>query len=91
MLTRTTRLSSHRALAAVHFRKLTESHTSLLPLTSGVLSLDRVTWGDRWFDMATTPERTIYLLKSGSKVMAYLSITLDKNDCLWIDELAADN
>ena len=82
--------SHRRPTTAVHFYKLNHDYEALPKITTGVASLDRVEWGDRWFDVQTNPERSVYLLTSGTRTVAFLSVTIVDDECLWIDELAAD-
>jgi N-acetylglutamate synthase-like GNAT family acetyltransferase len=53
--------------------------------------MDRVTWGDRWFDMAESEQnRCTYLLETAAGVIAYLTVHYDGNSCLIADEVAVD-
>ena len=74
----------------VHLRLLKDGDMDLPPVNTGVVGLDRVTWGDRLFNMKTTPGRSTYLLQSESKIVGYLTITLADGGVFYIDEVAVD-
>ena len=83
----TTHLSENHPY--VHLRLLAQEDVRLPAVTCGVASLDRVTWGDRWFDMAESEHfRRTYLLESKNGLAGYLTLHQDSEDCLVIDEVA---
>ncbi len=57
---------------AVHLRRLTASHT--VPITSGVPSIDRVTWGDRLFQMQTHPGTCTYVLEQADVALGFVTV-----------------
>ena len=79
-----------RAQPYVHMRVLKAEDLNLPAVQTGVIGLDRVTWGDRQFNMRTTPGRTTYLLQSGREIVGYLTITLSDGGVFYIDEVAVD-
>lgn len=75
----------------VNFQKLSDKNVQIPPINTGVISMDRVTWGDRLFDMSeNTQGRCTYLLESDEKMVGYLTVHWGDNQCLHIDEVAAD-
>jgi len=53
--------------------------------------MDRTTWGDRWFDMATGGQgQSSYLLLKKDEVLGYLTVHGPEHGCLMIDEVALD-
>ncbi len=51
--------------------------------------MDRLTWGDRWFDMATGGQgQSSYLLLKKDEVLGYLTIHGPDDGRLMIDEVA---
>lgn len=62
---------------ACGLRKLTEVDLGSAPVVSGVASLDRITWGDRYYDMRLSENgRCTYLLETSHGVGGYLTISL---------------
>lgn len=85
----TTHLSEKRPY--LHLRRLAEEDMRLPPVKCGVASIDRVTWGDRWFDMAESEQnRCTYLLETAKGVIAYLTLRVDGQNRMVIDEVAVD-
>lgn len=74
----------------VHLRALGEGDLTLAPIVSGVASLDRVTWGDRYFDMQLDSERATYLLEIGTGIVGYLTVNRATRDTLQVDEIVVD-
>jgi GNAT superfamily N-acetyltransferase len=80
-----------RKISSVHIQQLNEHHLENPKITSGVKSLDRVTWGDRFFDMSASEQsRCSYVLQAGKKALGYLTVHLAKSDCMVIDEIVVD-
>lgn len=83
----TTHKNDHRPY--FHMRHLCEADLSLPPIKSTVASLDRVTWGDRWFDMVESGQsRRTYLLENCAGVVGYLTVHEDSDNAFVIDEVA---
>ena len=71
----------------VHIRILSESDAASQPVESGVSSLDRVTWGDRHFDMQLDSGRTTYLLQTATGIGGYLTVNRATPGILHVDEI----
>ena len=75
----------------IHIRLLCESHLKKPPVVCGLGSMDRVTWGDRHFDMkAGDQRRCSYVLEQGDEILGYVTLTRAKDGSLAIDEVAVD-
>lgn len=73
----------------VHIEQLSEKDTARPVVKCGVESMDRTTWGDRWFDMASGEQgRSTYLLLKKDEILGYLTIHRPEIGCLMIDEVA---
>lgn len=75
-----------------HLRRLSEADLRAVPIVeSGVSSLDRVTWEDRWWSMQESkggdPQHFTYLLEVGGAVVGYVTYTLSSSS-MTIDEVA---
>lgn len=72
-----------------HMRQLSAADIGAPPLLAGVASLDRATWGDRYYDMHESDglKRT-YLLEARPGIVGYLTVRF--GDCLHVDEVAVD-
>jgi len=79
---------SVRNIHSVFIRCLCEEHLKHPLLTCGVKSLDRVTWGDRHFDMvAGEHKECTYVLETGSKIVGYMSVHFSDPTCLFVSEI----
>src|SRR5207302_1003484 len=57
----------HKSVHNTHIRRLTKDDFNVPPVVSGLNSIDRVTWGDRFYDMACSEhERRTYFLEQGN-------------------------
>ena len=80
-----------RKIHNVFIRCLCEEHVKRPPLKCGVGSLDRVTWGDRHFNMvAGEHKECTYILQSGGEIVGYMSLHFSDPACLFITEIAID-
>jgi GNAT superfamily N-acetyltransferase len=78
----------HRMAHVTHVRRLTQSDLSMPRVESGVDSLDRITWADRYYDMrASQHERRTYLLEERTHTIGYLTVSLAGASTLRIDEV----
>jgi GNAT superfamily N-acetyltransferase len=78
-----------RKIPCVHIRRLDEGHLQKPQLKCDVISLDRVTWGDRYFDMkAGENKECTYVLEVGNKIVGYLSLHFSDSACLFVTEIA---
>jgi N-acetylglutamate synthase-like GNAT family acetyltransferase len=76
--------------APVHIRRLDKGHLSQPPLVCGVPSIDRMTWGDRLFQMQTSHGSSCtYMLERGSTIVGFLSVHEEPNK-LNIAEIVVD-
>ena len=83
--------STGRRALNIHLRVLAESDLKKPPVVSELDSLDRVTWGDRYFDMkAGGKHRCSYVLEKGSEILGYLTLSHPEAGRLSIDEVAVD-
>lgn len=75
-----------------HFRRLTDDDLDSAPVVSGVDSIDRVTWADRWYDMRSSErERRTYLLESGKDLVGFVTfVTTADGTTLLVDEVVVD-
>jgi hypoxanthine-guanine phosphoribosyltransferase/ribosomal protein S18 acetylase RimI-like enzyme len=75
----------------VRIIRLDENSSMLPTVTCGVGSMDKLSWGDRLFQMRVTDSNsTTYLLKRGDRIVGYLTVHTGKNEVLYIDEVAVD-
>ncbi len=74
-----------------HLRALAEEDADKPSVKSEVESIDRVTWGDRFFDMkAGNSRRCCYLLEQGTKIVGFVTLSHPDAETLSIDEVAVD-
>jgi len=74
----------------VHIRKLEKNRPKEPRVECGVESMDKISWADRYFDMATSSsKRTTYILLQQTEIVGYLTIHFERGE-LFIDELAVD-
>jgi len=74
----------------VHLRRLEKSHVSRPPLVCGVKSIDRMTWGDRLYQMETSRGATCtYVLEQTSAVVGFLTVISEPRQ-LTIAEIVVD-
>ena len=82
---------SERKIFCVHIQRLSEGHLSNPKVKCGVSSLDRVTWGDRHFDMQSGDHRECtYVLQTRSEIVGYMSLHFSDPSCLFVTEIAVD-
>ena len=80
-----------RKIPSVFIRRLCEEHIKVPQVKSGVNSLDRVTWGDRHFDMqAGDHKECTYVLQTVSEIVGYMSLHFSDQTCLFVTEIAVD-
>lgn len=80
-----------RRTSCLHIRRLCGEHVDKSPVECGVASLDRVTWGDRHFDMLAGEHlQCTYVLHAGNEVVSYLTVYYSDEHCLVITEIAVD-
>lgn len=72
-----------------HVRKLSDDDIGRPPVISGVDSLDRAKWEDRYYDMKAHAGRITCLLESAGEIIGYLTIEHD-GDTLSIEAVAVD-
>jgi len=85
------RAPARRTPSYIHIRVLGEADLQKPTVTSGLRSIDRVTWGDRYFDMkAGGDRRCSYVLEEGAKILGFLTLSHPEPDCLSVDEVAVD-
>jgi ribosomal protein S18 acetylase RimI-like enzyme len=85
------RLSAHHEAPPplVHIQRLDAEQRKLGRVVCGVKSLDRVTWGDRWFDMAAgEQDKSCYLLLKKKAVLGYLTVHHTNRRFMVVDEIA---
>lgn len=81
----------NRKISCVHITRLCEDHLLRKPINCGVISLDRVTWGDRHFNMQAGEHRECtYVLQNGGEIVGYLSLHISDPTCLFVTEIAVD-
>jgi predicted GNAT family N-acyltransferase len=77
--------------AYVHMRALAEQDTGKPPVVSELESIDRVTWGDRYFDMKVGHnKRCCYLLEQGKNIVGFVTLSHSDDETMSIDEVAVD-
>jgi GNAT superfamily N-acetyltransferase len=80
-----------RKISSIHIQKLNDGHLEKPTPFSGVKSMDRITWGDRYFDMKTSEQaRVSYVLQNGNKILGYLTVHRASKDCMMVDEIAVE-
>lgn len=72
-------------------RRLDRSDMKRRPVATSVPSLNRVTWGDMWFEVSTDPTRRTYVYEREGRLLAYMSFLLEDGDQIVVDTLAVDN
>jgi GNAT superfamily N-acetyltransferase len=73
---------------SVHIRRLGKRDLGKPPVLSGLKSLDRITWCDRFYDMESgTRNRVSYILESKADILGYVTVTF-ANTAMFIDEVA---
>jgi GNAT superfamily N-acetyltransferase len=81
-----------RKIQTVFIRRLCEEHLKAPQLQSKVRSLDRVTWGDRHFDMqAGGHKECTYVLQTGKEIAGYLSLHFSDPGSMFVTEIAVDH
>lgn len=72
----------------LHIRKLAEADGAMPLLASGVPSIDRVTWADRYFAMATSHGRKhTYLLEVKNQTVGFVSLHIEPGEYIEVDEV----
>jgi GNAT superfamily N-acetyltransferase len=85
------KLPTKKKALNIHLRLLSEAHLKKPPVVCGLGSMDRVTWGDRHFDMqAGGQRRCSYVLQQGDEILGYLTLSHAEPGSLAIDEVAVD-
>ncbi len=75
----------------VHIARLSERMVKTPPIECEVPSMDRATWSDRHFQMVASNHHTCtYLLQRGKTTLGYLTMHLQDDGSLMIDEVAID-
>jgi hypoxanthine-guanine phosphoribosyltransferase/N-acetylglutamate synthase-like GNAT family acetyltransferase len=85
----TQRLNRHDPY--LHLRRLAQKDLNSLPVKSGLKSLDRITWSDRYYDMVNSESQVTYLLEVGRKIVGYLTCQSKDHRTLCIQEVAIDS
>ena len=78
-------------VAGPYLRRLAKTDIeSLPPVVSGLASMDRITWADRWFDIQTSDrERNTYLLQLGATAVGFVTFVIsDSRGTVTVDEVA---
>jgi GNAT superfamily N-acetyltransferase len=57
-----------------HIRKLSRSDLGRPTIVSGLDSLDRTQWEDRYYEMTSHPSRTTYVLEASNEIVGYLTV-----------------
>jgi GNAT superfamily N-acetyltransferase len=82
---------NNKKISSVHLERLCEDHINREPITCGLKCLDRVSWGDRHFDMqAGENGACTYVLVNGSETIGYMSLHFANPISLFITEIAID-
>lgn len=74
----------------VHLELLEESDVERPQLVSDLGSMDRITWGDRYYDIQNSTNRQTYLLKERDTVVGFLTLHTERKGMLTIEEVAVD-
>lgn len=83
--------NSKKKALSIHLRLLSEEDAKRPLVMSGVRSLDRVTWGDRYFSMKSGGDRRCtYVLEMARGIVGYLTLSVHSDDCLMVDEVVVD-
>ncbi|MGC9984939.1 MAG: GNAT family N-acetyltransferase [Polyangia bacterium] len=85
----TQRLNRHDPY--LHLRRLAHKDLNSPPVKSGLRSLDRITWSDRYYDMVNSAGQMTYLLEVGSRIVGYLTCQSKDERTLCIQEVAVDS
>jgi Acetyltransferase (GNAT) family len=81
-----------RKIPPVHIERLDKEHIDAkCYIKCGVDALDRVTFGDRHFNMlAGEHQECTYVLKSRHEIVGYLSLHFSDPTCLFVSEIGVD-
>lgn len=80
--------TGERKIKPIHIQKLKADQIHEPKIISGLKSMDRISWGDRLFDMqASEQKRCTYLLQRGNKILGYITVHLSSDYCMMIDEI----
>jgi ribosomal protein S18 acetylase RimI-like enzyme len=83
--------SSATNISPLHIQRLSNADLQAPKVKTEVRSLNRISWGDRFFDMSTSEQhRCSYLLKQGDKIVGYLTVHRSKDNSFVVDEIAVD-
>jgi GNAT superfamily N-acetyltransferase len=75
----------------IHIRRLSQNDIKAPAVVSGLESLDRFTWADRYYDMETRGGSHItYVLEAGATIIGYLTFTFRDSSTMDLDEVAVD-
>jgi GNAT superfamily N-acetyltransferase len=73
-----------------HLRQLGEADVRKSPVVTEVASLDRHTWGDRYYDMRESGDgNCTYLLETSNAIVGYVTVHF-ADHVLYVDEVAVD-
>jgi GNAT superfamily N-acetyltransferase/hypoxanthine-guanine phosphoribosyltransferase len=79
----------HKAVHNTHIRRLTKEDINLPVVVTGLDSMDRITWADRYYDMACSEhERRTYLLEQRDEAIGYLTVSRVGTNSFRVDEVA---
>lgn len=81
--------AGQRPQPPVQLRLLDERHLEVVQVKSGVASIDRVTWGDRYFQMRAVDGTCTYVLERSGVIHGFVTVTID-GSILTIAEIAVD-
>lgn len=72
------------------YRKISEEDASRKMIETGRDFIDKITWEDRLYEVATDPGKHVYLYEQNGEVCGFVSFRLPRNRTLLIDEVAVD-
>lgn len=72
------------------YRKISEEDASREMIETGADFIDKITWEDRLYDVATDPGKHVYLHEQNGSICGFVSFRFPRNRTLLIDEIAVD-
>jgi N-acetylglutamate synthase-like GNAT family acetyltransferase/hypoxanthine phosphoribosyltransferase len=83
--------STSKKKSPVHFQRLNNDLLSHPKIQSGVPSMDRMEWSDRYFQMTSTENRTCtYVLQRGPSIVGFVTMHTLSCGALMVDEVVSD-
>jgi N-acetylglutamate synthase-like GNAT family acetyltransferase/hypoxanthine-guanine phosphoribosyltransferase len=83
-------LFNNRLSAYGTYRKMREEDTSRPMIDTGSDFIDRISWEDRWYEMATDPKRYIYVHEQNGSICGFVNFRCKEEGTIILDEVGVD-